>query len=142
MAVQRRMQTANAAARGESNRPRATSARVAPSPRRSEEVRGGGHISTSLSKKRDVLHEASKEIDILHETFEDNEHPAFVKMSAGMTINLGNFESLRVDCSVTLPCHPQNIAKAYEVASDFVADRIAEEQADWLGEGNQKKKGR
>ena len=30
--------------------------------------------------------------------------PAFVRVSAGVTKNLGNYESLRVDVAVTAPC--------------------------------------
>lgn len=50
--------------------------------------------------------------------------PAWVKAGYGATVNLGNYESLRCDAGVTLPCYavPSEIAAAMEEAR-----RIAEE---------------
>ena len=31
--------------------------------------------------------------------------PAYVRVNAGVTKNLGNYESLRVDVSLTVPCY-------------------------------------
>ena len=65
--------------------------------------------------------------------------PAFVKVAAGGTYNLGNFESMRLDVSVTLPCLPDDIDATYERASDFVSEKLGEEENLWLGRGKGKK---
>lgn len=135
----RRMQVGNASARAAAAEPVKRSSRPPPQKKRVEEI-GRGFVSTQVKDKQGVYHEEEREVDVLRETFADNEQPAFVKVGAGMTINLGNFESLRIDCSVTLPCHPENIDIAYETASEFVSKKIDEEQSTWLGEGNQRGK--
>jgi len=66
--------------------------------------------------------------------------PAFVRVAAGGTYNLGNFESMRLDVSVTLPCMPGDIEEAYEQASEFVSVKLAEEEGLWLGRSKGKKK--
>ena len=134
----RRMQPGTAVARGVSSRtPPPTPARRKPV----EEV-GRGFVATQAKDGRGVYHEEDKELEVLRTQFDEGEHPAFVKVGAGMTINQGNFESLRIDCSVTVPCTntEDGIQKAYEFASDFVADKIAEEQTAWLGAPQQKAK--
>jgi hypothetical protein len=35
--------------------------------------------------------------------------PAYIRMSQGITRNLGNYESLRIDVGVTLPCYPEEV---------------------------------
>lgn len=65
--------------------------------------------------------------------------PAYVQVAAGGTYNLGNFESMRLDVSVTLPCLPSDIEETYERASDFVSVKLGEEENLWLGRGKSKK---
>jgi len=59
--------------------------------------------------------------------------PAFVRVSAGGTYNLGDYNSLRLDVSVTIPCHPGKIEQTYRDASDFVAEKLSEEETAWMG---------
>lgn len=42
--------------------------------------------------------------------------PAVVKAGAGMTINIGNYESLRVDAGVELPCYAEEVEEAHRQA--------------------------
>lgn len=56
---------------------------------------------------------------------------ARVRFGAGLTINLGNFESARIDVQVELPCDADNITAALEEATEFVHTRLAEEEARW-----------
>ena len=133
MAEQRRLRSGSAAKRGASAR------------QQQETVAGRTYTNVAASHKGEVYHETSSEEEILHTRFAEGEHPAFVKFSAGMTINLGNFESLRIDCGVTLPCRPADIEATHQIASDFVAERVAEEETNWLGQSKapqQAKRGR
>lgn len=54
--------------------------------------------------------------------------PARVRVSGGVTENMGNYSSIRVDVSVELPCLPNevDIGHAYEVAARLVEDKITE----------------
>jgi hypothetical protein len=111
-------------------------------PTRRTEERGHGYVRTSVSDRQGVYHEEDREVEVLRAKFSEEDPPAFVKVSAGLTINMGNFESLRVDCAVTLPCKRTDLEAAYRTASDFVSERVSEEQTAWLGAGNQKARGK
>lgn len=140
----RRMRTDTASARGTSkaieedpprNQRTVNSSRVQKTGPKSVKERGHGYVSTSVtdSKTRNTYYEEQREVEVLQETFSEEDPAAFVRVGAGMTINLQNYESLRIDCAVTIPCKRGSLKEAYEIASDFVADRISEEQVNWLG---------
>jgi len=42
----------------------------------------------------------------------------------GMTVSLGNYEFLRVDAGVTLPCHKDNIKQAQKEAFDLAGEEM------------------
>lgn len=111
-------------------------------PEKSTQHRGHGYVRTQASDKGGAYHEEDREVEVLQATFSDAEPPARITVGAGLTINMGNYESLRIDCSVSLPCKPGDLLAAHQIASDFVADRISEEQTNWLGSGNQKSRGK
>lgn len=56
--------------------------------------------------------------------------PAYVEISLGVTRNLGNYESLRVQATVTLPCLPteEAIVQAKGDAATLATNFIDEEQ--------------
>lgn len=137
----RRLRTAQASARGAAAAPPPPApARRAVAPKRTEEV-ARGFVATSVKDRDGVYDETDRELEVLRRVFEDGQKPAYMKVGAGLTINLGNFESLRVDCAVTIPCLPTELQEAYEIGSNFVADKMAEEQEKWTGTGNAKKAG-
>ena len=126
MTVMRRVRVGTAAAR-------AASETEAPErPVRMEEKRGTGRVTTKLSERKVVLDETDREIPVLERRFAEGEQAAYVKVGAGLTIDLGGFQFLRVDCSVSLPCLPSQLEETYEIASQFVADKVGEEQNRWL----------
>ena len=53
--------------------------------------------------------------------------PAQVKLALGKTINLGNYEFLRVDVSLTVPCYKEEADAAFEYAQAWVEDRTLKE---------------
>lgn len=106
------------------------------------EERATGYVATSIRQgKQDPYDEKHYEVEARRTEFAEGEEAGSVRLGAGLTISMGNFESLRVDCAVTVPCRDSDAGyeEAYEFASQFVSDKISEEQALWLGEGNQKK---
>lgn len=52
--------------------------------------------------------------------------PAMVTWGYGRTKNLGNFESLRVDCAVSLPCLPGQVPEMITVAQGVVRGALTE----------------
>lgn len=60
--------------------------------------------------------------------------PAYVRVSAGVTKSTGNYESLRIDVSYTIPCYKEQITdKFYKEISDEVASRLDAEINEYLG---------
>jgi len=57
--------------------------------------------------------------------------PARVRVQGGVTKNLGNYESARVDVMIELPCYPEasEIERTYAYASDLL-DRLVPEQVE------------
>jgi hypothetical protein len=47
-----------------------------------------------------------------------------VGCSCGTTINMGNYESARVDCWCTLPCKTTEVDDVYDKCYDFVTQKV------------------
>lgn len=129
--IKRRLGTGVAASRGAA-------------PPKTVERTGKGFVHASVSEKRTVYHEEEEQHAVgSPKRFSPERPPAYVRISAGLTLNLGNFESLRIDCAVELPCLPEDLESAYEEASDFVQEKIAQEEEKWVGvSGKSSGKGR
>ena len=53
--------------------------------------------------------------------------PARVRVGRGRTINLGNYDSARLDVSIDMPCYPEEIKAVYEGLTETVNSMIVEE---------------
>jgi hypothetical protein len=79
-----------------------------------------------------VLNEEVKEETLVVRDF--HVPPARVGVEVGQTINMGNYESLRVTVSAQVPCYTEEMAEAYDHVVAFVKSRIPtdrEEAAAW-----------
>lgn len=65
--------------------------------------------------------------------------PAVVRRGYGVTLNLGNFESARIDVTVEVPCYLLDIERASKWAEKFVGEKMAEEVASVRGEQKEEK---
>lgn len=93
---------------------------------------GAATVVGQLSHHKEMRGSRARDVLLEDRRFDEGQHPAFVRVGAGLTINTGNFESLRIDVSVTLPCLPSEVEEAYDRASNYAANFMAEEQANWL----------
>lgn len=59
--------------------------------------------------------------------------PAYVRVNAGVTKNLGNYESLRIDVSVSVPCYAEEIEKVEKRVASMVADMLDAEVDEYVG---------
>lgn len=53
--------------------------------------------------------------------------PAYVTFSEGVTLNIGNYQSVRIDVGISLPTYVNEIDDAFVVAKQIVNDRINKE---------------
>lgn len=89
--------------------------------------------SASMTHRKEVIEDTTQHEELGQASFPPGVEPAFVRVSAGQTYNLGNYESMRLDVSVTLPCRVQDVEDTYTRASEFVAEKLQEEETQWLG---------
>ena len=62
--------------------------------------------------------------------------PAYVRVSVGQTINLGDYESQRIDVAVSIPCYAEEVDVALEQAADKAAVFLESELEKWdVGHG-------
>lgn len=54
-------------------------------------------------------------------------NPAYVKVALGMTVNLGDFESARMDVSLSVPCYQEEVTQVYPKVQKWVEDRVSAE---------------
>jgi len=55
------------------------------------------------------------------------ENPAWIGVSAGATVNMKDFNSARVNISITYPCDPKNVDEIYPKLKDWVDKRVGAE---------------
>lgn len=53
--------------------------------------------------------------------------PATVELGYGLTLNIGNYESARVDVKVSVPCYREETDAAYEWAKNWAEARVRQE---------------
>ena len=53
--------------------------------------------------------------------------PAHITVKLGRTINLGNFESAKIEVALTAPCYVEECKLVYDEVMDFVQERISAE---------------
>lgn len=131
MTLTRRMRPSNAAARAKSS-----------DTRRVTEEKASGFVRTVAGDRHGDYHTSEREVDVLATVFDESNPPAYVKVSAGLTIATAPYESLRIDCSISVPVDRNRIEEGYQLASDKVAEYVAQEQTEWLGSNKHKKGGR
>lgn len=86
-------------------------------------VNGKKWVSSQFSVGgKPVGKEETSENMILVDVFDTE--PATVQAKMGMTINLGNFESLRVDVGVSLPCYKEEVSDAHAAAFRIVQQEL------------------
>lgn len=56
--------------------------------------------------------------------------PANVEIGYGLTLNIGNYESARVEVKVAIPCYPEEADAAYEWAKKWAEERLQREVKD------------
>lgn len=83
-------------------------------------------VTASISESGDKVLEYSTGEKLATKTLE---RPAEVSISVGLTLNLGNYESARIDVGLKLPCEPDDIDTVYAYTEQWVEARLETEVA-------------
>ena len=54
-----------------------------------------------------------------------------IKYNMGKTINMGNFENVKLDFGVEMMCEEKDMDKKWVEAEEFVQQKIEEEEMKW-----------
>lgn len=101
---------------------------MAKDPRAADTISLPTRVSVTRQFRKDRVDvgapEQSDEVLEIHQFVTE---PAQVKVALGMTVNLGNFEFVRADVSMTVPCYKEEADAAFEYARAWVEKRTLEE---------------
>jgi len=82
-------------------------------------------VHTTLTVSREVVDD--KIVDVPIEAILFDVEPAFVRASVGVTRNTGNYESLRIEASLTMPCVPERADDVFRQCAERVGGWITQE---------------
>lgn len=71
------------------------------------------------------------------EVFETD--PAFVTVRAGMTLNMGDYESLRVEVGISMPCYKEMVEETFDAVAEEV-NKLLNEESNNYREAHKKRK--
>lgn len=106
------------------------------------EVRGSRETTASFSQNKVTVREEAQSESLPARRFGPGEEPTIVRIGAGKTINMGNFNMVRIDVSVSIPCLPEGKEDAYDEAVDFLVEKMADQESFWTGNSTQRRANR
>lgn len=90
-----------------------------------KEVRQGKKFIEEEKKESGVtVSNNSSQVHLENPVAIDAQDLSSVYAKLGMTINLGNYESLRIDAGVSYPCSKEDIKEAYEEAFALASEEL------------------
>lgn len=88
-------------------------------------------VESTVRVTRKVCGQESEEVTSEVHKFEVE--PAYVRVNGGITKSTGNYESLRVDVSISVPCYVEDIQATYDRIADDVAFKLEDEVEKYMG---------
>lgn len=89
-------------------------------------------VFRSFSSSGEVMSEDEGVEDL--EVREFKVDPAYISVNHGRTVNIGNFESVRVDVRVSIPCYKEEVVEAILYADNTSSDYLKDIVADYVEE--------
>ena len=77
-----------------------------------------------------VVNNGESEEELEVRVFPENVEPAKVSVGLNSTVNMGNYESLKLSVHVTLPCYAEEVEEAFDKARDFCEEKITQMLSD------------
>lgn len=102
--------------------PTAALAAPAPAPAPAQ-VRAASAVVSRVYGKIGAVEAKNEELEV--RTFVTQ--PASVEIGYGLTLNIGNYESARVDVKISVPCYAEEANAAYDFAKKWAEERVQAE---------------
>lgn len=96
--------------------------------RRAETLQAESRLTVRVTS---VGNETESKETISVQKFETD--PAYVRVNAGVTKNIGDYESLRVDVSVSVPCYKEEVDDMIPLVGDIAAGHLDEQVNAFMG---------
>lgn len=90
---------------------------------------GKGLVEKSKKAAGDIQNESEELVNIEGEEGFFTSEPAIVTVKRGVTINMTNFEFLRIDVELSMPCTVDDVDDAYEKTLTWVKERLDKEMS-------------
>jgi hypothetical protein len=93
-------------------------------------------VTTTRSKTKSSvpLGESTEELRLPKEVTVPKTELAYARFGVSQTINLGNYESLRLEVSVEIPTPSDDVVRAIERAKEIAVRKLVEFRSEALGE--------
>ena len=88
----------------------------------SNQVAGKVWVRTQFGHDKSDIIESDRDLEV--NVYPANVPIGKVKASCGLTLNIGNYESARVDAGVELPCAVEEVSMAFNRAWEIVQEEI------------------
>lgn len=88
---------------------------------------GTGFSSHQIGKNDDPANHEEHEYLFETKCFPEGQPPAFVECKMGLTINIGNYESARIDVGIRLPCMAAEAEQTWQNEKGWCEQKIKEE---------------
>ena len=85
------------------------------------------NVETKVENKGEDMEKTLTDINDQSDVPSITKDPAYVTVSAGVTRNLGNFNSAKISVSIHYPCDPAKVDETYLALKDWVDERITAE---------------
>ena len=90
-----------------------------------KQLEGEVTVTSSLSRMREIIKQDARTEKFTVRPFASE--VAHVSVRKGLTRNLGDFESARVDVTLTMPCYPEEALTVFEAVNEAVEDMVSDE---------------
>jgi hypothetical protein len=82
-------------------------------------------VHRTIKRLKTVLEDVETEEPLEILTYESE--VGRVGITKGVTLNLGDFRSVRADVHLTLPCYPEEVDEVFEAVDEIVDSRLVQE---------------
>lgn len=105
----------------------------------SKEVPSQIFVTRTFENKQTQTDTVLEDSDDVLAVYKFQTEPATIRYGQGMTLNLGNYEAVRIDVAITIPTYREELIPAYEYVRELVQCKVAGLVQE-VREGQKKKK--
>jgi hypothetical protein len=95
-----------------------------------------GKTSTSKTKSGKVIPGSETDVQEVVDEKMFKDPPCNVGVSVGFTRNMGNYESMKFQVSINIPCAMEDVDEAYIAGKEWVEERVNKINDDFDGTGS------